>query len=280
MNQNYRAYILLGCMLFAATACGERVERICVTPAPTGASGSEDAFSEIPPIDYLQAAEDIQATWQTGPHSGWLSDPDPENDPECDRCHTPFAKSVSAQPSKLSRTNAEISIDFSAGCRLCHPQISAESKPEVAWMVDVEQAQYKVVDAVDEPCKHCHVAENVDGHLFVQLDGAHAEFMCTGCHDPHTAAASCSSAGCHQPFRAECQPVQTHDKPHTAATCSACHASGDVEIGWDEERQVWHSFFAKQVAGIIELEGRTSHNLQLEAKCERCHTPGELPWDH
>jgi hypothetical protein len=279
MKKKRLAMILLGCILLVTTACGEQVERICETPTPAEGSSSEDELSDSVRTDNPQTSEDIQTMWQAGPHSKWLSGPDPEFGTDCIKCHAPVANFISAQIPTLSRTSARTATDLTADCRLCHPQISAGSRPEVAWLVDVEQAQYAPVDAIDKPCKHCHVASGVNGHLFIHLDGVHADFLCTDCHDSHTTVASCSDAGCHQPFRAECEAIQTHDKPHAAASCSACHASGDVEIGWDEERQAWHSFYAMEVEGMIELEGQTSHDLELEVDCERCHTPGELPWD-
>jgi hypothetical protein len=278
MKKRQLALMLVGVMLFVTTACAERVERFCVTPAPAGGSRSIEAPSETSRTGNLQTSQEVQAIWQTGPHSSWLSDLDLETDPECIKCHTPLAILDPEQLSKLSSSGGEAPAESTAGCMLCHPQKSVEREPGVAWLVVDEEVHYEPIDTIDEPCKRCHVADEVDGHLFVRVEGVHEDFLCTDCHDPHTSAASCSDDGCHQPFQAECDPILTHDKPHASVTCSGCHAAEDVVIKWDADLQAWHSFSPVQDEEQIVLEGQYAHDLTEEVICERCHTPGELPW--
>jgi hypothetical protein len=233
----------------------------------------------VTPTESPTTDEDMRARWVASPHAEWLRLPDPEYEPDCMQCHAPLAILDVEQASGQSLSDKADESSPEPACLLCHPQTTGEHKQDVAWLIDADSAKYEPVATIDESCRGCHVADGVDGHLFIQLEGVHADFLCTDCHDPHTAEAGCSDHGCHQPFRAECEPIQTHDKPHAAASCSACHASGEVEIGWDEDRQVWESFYAVEAEGLIELESHTSHDLDLEVVCERCHTPGDLPWD-
>jgi hypothetical protein len=51
-----------------------------------------------------------------------------------------------------------------------------------------------------------------------------------------------------------------------------------VEIAWDPARGKWHSHIPLSMDGAHSLVGFTSHELALEVACERCHTPGDLPW--
>jgi hypothetical protein len=127
-------------------------------------------------------------------------------------------------------------------------------------------------------CEKCHLAGDVEGHVSVIVTGVHSDYVCTDCHDAHDGSASCTGSGCHQPFQAECEPIQTHDKPHASVSCAGCHSVGDPEIDWDSERELWQTFYPVKQEGDTQFRAFPSHALTLEVVCERCHTPGDLPW--
>jgi hypothetical protein len=163
-------------------------------------------------------------------------------------------------------------------CAVCHPVQGEGVSGQVAWLEDPAGGTYVEVAAPEEVCARCHSNPDLEGHIPVLLGGAHAQKACTDCHDPHDASASCTGSGCHQPFQAECEPISTHDRPHASVSCLGCHASGEHAIGWDEGRGLWVTMVEIEVAGEPKVVPFSSHEVSLEVDCDRCHTPGNLPW--
>jgi hypothetical protein len=163
-------------------------------------------------------------------------------------------------------------------CLVCHPEGDRGDFQKVAWLDIPFTLTYQQLDANWVVCENCHVASGTVDHIPVTVSGVHSGMNCLDCHDPHTAAASCTQAGCHFDFEEACVPVIEHSKPHQAAACQACHASGEYLVNWDQGRELWNLVQTNE-AGQLQRAGFISpHTISLEANCERCHTPGELPW--
>jgi hypothetical protein len=152
------------------------------------------------------------------------------------------------------------------GCAICHQGQPEEIEGEIAWLEVPPALVYSPVQTSTELCEKCHQAGDVEGHLSIKVSGSHLEMTCTDCHDPHDTAANCT----------ECEPVETHDKPHSEASCAACHDADLLPIDWNERDQVWDTV----IRSTADESYRTyaSHALILEVACERCHEPGNHPW--
>lgn len=274
--------LILGSIILSAislTGCAGRVERVCPTPMLAEGSGSDGIESLTVATSTPQPPQVVREAWETGPHARTQVQSEPGFEENCRACHAPLeALSLGSGQSKQDASETPGVVHAAIGCAVCHPQEQGEEGREVARFADWRAGRYEPVESGGELCLGCHVADDLQGHLFVDLSGAHAGFSCTVCHDPHSGAASCTDSGCHQSFGIECEPIQSHDKPHAAVSCSGCHASGDVEIAWDPAREMWHSHLPLGRNGAAALVAFTSHDLSRDVECERCHTPGDLPW--
>lgn len=259
-------------------ACGDRVERICPPTgvSETGGPATGEVKLSVTPTQLTPT--EVGDLWATGPHAHTDVRSEPDFQQSCQDCHAPLIVTGGSTSSTMQDLAAGGQPGVSNGCAVCHPQEPGQESQQVALLDNPETGEYRAVDSGSTLCETCHTGDQPEGHLPIDLQGVHADMSCLDCHDAHTGQASCTGAGCHQPFRAECEPILTHDKPHSTVTCSACHASGEFQIKWDEELQAWHSFFPVEKAGEIQLKGQHAHNLGREVICENCHTPGQLPW--
>jgi hypothetical protein len=267
------------CVVLQLAACGERVERICPTPAPGEAAGVAALAGESEKDSKPSTTVEVRSLWEVGPHADTDVRSEPGYDSGCDVCHAPLQR---LEPgSTLRKIPSGVPTGqppHEAGCAVCHPQEPGKEDKEIAWLSNPLELEYETVESADALCRRCHDAQDLEGHLSIVVAGVHAGTSCTDCHDPHTGSATCTLSGCHQPFRSECEPVPTHDKPHAVVSCSGCHAANVANIDWDPDRALWHSFFLVEKDGEQVLAPHSSHDLSLEVACERCHTPGDLPW--
>ncbi|TET85220.1 MAG: hypothetical protein E3J37_02435 [Anaerolineales bacterium] len=230
--------------------------------------------------------QEIQQAWQIGPHADTFVVTSEGENSVCARCHAPavFIPSMDdvseacltckfeiAPPPPLVPAEEWTNIE----CNVCHfVSKKGEVDPEYAWLLFLQIQEYEEVASSTELCGKCHAEAdfNIPGYKPIFVGGAHADYLCTECHDAHVIAASCGSAGCHD----EIQEIPGHDEDHEAVTCGACHDAGDLEVGPDEDLRVWLTFLPANAEGVS--VPFTSHNTQLEANCERCHYP-DNPWD-
>ena len=275
-----RDYAILAAFVAALplAACGGRVERICPTldAAVEGATLSGNGVPTVSPTPLTPQA--VSENWDSSPHASTDGRERPGFERDCQRCHAPQFVSVGSFMSSEHGSVTGSPSGAANGCAVCHPQDAGQESQHVALLVDSAAGEYQTVDTGDDLCAVCHTVDHPDGHLPIDLRGVHEDLRCLDCHDAHTGKASCTTAGCHPPFQAECEPILSHDKPHSTVTCTACHARGGVQIKWDEEVQAWHSFFPVENAGEVETRAQHAHDLSREIICERCHTPGQLPW--
>ncbi len=66
-------------------------------------------------------------------------------------------------------------------------------------------------------------------------------------------------------------PIEGHDEEHQAVDCVACHDAGNLDVGPWEEQGTWTTFVSMASEGETGTAPFTSHNIQLEAECIRCH---------
>jgi hypothetical protein len=250
-------------------------------PESGGETTSEDPTEEPEEV----SAGDIQRAWQSSPHADTFVEGDNN---ECARCHAPaaFVPSMddlapSCQVCKFEIAPPPATIAegnwTNIECNVCHlVDKNDEVDPEFAWLLFLLINEYEQVDSSTELCGKCHNDPELlelPGHAAVVVGGAHADFSCTECHDAHSTTASCAAAGCHDVLT---EGTSGHDETHESVSCVACHDADGMAVGPDEELGAWITFLPPDLEGVS--YPFTSHNLQLEALCDRCHYP-DNPWD-
>lgn len=269
-------------MLLAAcgllSGCG-KPRPACATEPP--AAGSTPQATEVA-LD----PEQVQLLWEAGPHASSQAFENNGEDGSCARCHAleswaptevelplSWSQAGIAPGTTLARAQGEWSP---VGCAVCHQGEPEAIEGEIAWLEVPPALVYSPVESVTELCEKCHLAGDVENHLSVAVSGSHVEMTCTDCHDPHDGTASCTGSGCHEPFTLECEPIETHDKPHMEASCAACHDADGLDIDWNDADQAWDTVIRDATGGGY--RPYASHALVLQVACERCHEPGNHPW--
>jgi len=275
---------ILACACLAG--CGSKARPECATEvAPSeGEAGITDLViaATASPLD----TDQVQILWEAGPHAHSQVFENATQDVSCARCHapeswTPAAREVPASWSQAGVSLASLTASAQpvwspVGCAVCHSGDPETIEGEIAWLDVPSALLYSAVETSTELCQKCHLAGEVEDHLSIVVSGSHQEMSCTDCHAPHDTTASCTGSGCHEVFAAECEPIETHDKPHKEASCAACHDADGLAIDWNESDQVWDTVVPSSMEG--EYRTYASHALILEVACERCHEPGNHPW--
>lgn len=259
------------------------------TPKSESAGGSENGSSEGKSDQELIA--DAQQKWETSPHASTFIVDDNNQNNTCARCHAPInwmptlddiPESCQACKFELAPPPPFIPENEWAGitCLYCHEQDKkGVVQSEVMWLEIPALEEYASVETYAEICLKCHDTSNIPDHGEVSVAGDHAGMLCTDCHPPHSATASCDSADCH-PADPAADPIQGHDDDHQNVSCAACHDSAGWEVGPDEESGIWttyspwsHEIKVGEADSIIEtgLIPFTSHEIVLEVNCDRCH---------
>jgi hypothetical protein len=96
-------------------------------------------------------------------------------------------------------------------CSVCHRVEGENFDAQVTWLNPIT-GYHETLTSTTALCEKCHRdSESGLSHTRQLGDGAHADFVCTDCHDPHSTKASCTSSGCH------------HITVTNNAECSECH---------------------------------------------------------
>jgi len=159
----------------------------------------------------------------------------------------------------------------SVQCNICHRVKKGEVDPQYAWLAIPPIDDYEDLASTTELCVKCHVEVDVEGHMSVEVAGAHADYTCTQCHDAHATTATCATADCHPDVMEPSASIPGHDEDHQSVACWACHDADGLEIGIDEQG-IWTTVVGES------QEPFASHNTVKEALCERCHFSGN-PWE-
>ncbi len=275
---NHRNNLLTALVIFLMTilsACGGSGRPQC-EPTP----GADDSAAANP-TSTPQSPEEIRALWSSGPHADTQVLSEDGQNEDCATCHDrlnwiPSKSSNSTVGSKwASSPSTEPVLDEGAvTCEICHEGEPGEG--EIAWLADPPMHVYEEVMGPTQLCIKCHLENDTEGHLGISVMGPHIDFECVDCHNSHDTTSSCTDSGCHSPFAQECEPIQTHDKPHAEVTCSACHDATGMTIAWNEAYSAWDTFI--EVGEDAASRSITSHQLAPEVDCDRCHEPGNHPW--
>jgi hypothetical protein len=275
-------FVLIALFFICLVACQSRPD--CESVLAT-ATASASATGTPAPLTELQA----QNQWQSSQHANSFVEDGANSNSSCARCHSPLdwqpvsdELPASWQLAGLSGVDQGFTIsesEWSAiACEVCHPHKVEGIFDEIAWLAIPPLMDYQDITDARSLCMKCHLQEGEQNHKSLIFKGVHQDHLCTDCHDAHSARASCTS-GCHQPFAQECEEIQTHDKPHSDVTCSACHDALGLTIGWNEDIEKWDTFIGGDPREMEDAEPFTSHAIELEVDCDRCHAPGDHPWD-
>jgi hypothetical protein len=228
----------------------------------------------------------IQVAWESSPHADtFILDANGQNN-TCARCHAPinwlpamedlpescFACKFELEPPPPTIAEGEW-VDVP--CKICHRVDKKDNvQPEVVWLEIAPLDEYIAVTSPSELCLKCHAAADLPGHTTVEVGGAHPRYECTKCHSAHDTKASCDTPGCHvEPT----SPIPGHDTDHQTVSCVACHDGSGMEVGPDDVTSTWTTFITRSTEGGEERFAFTSHQVVLEAKCDRCHFASN-PW--
>jgi hypothetical protein len=289
-NSHWVVVITTLVLALALSHCGKGPREGCDSEGTT--SKDRIQSTHIAPL-FTETPQDpvsVETIWGASPHAATYVVAREKTNNACAKCHSPLNWTPISKEIPDSGIDTQIDTDPTTtliaetewqdiGCSVCHPDEKNNIKGDIAWLESALTGEYSEVDSSTALCQKCHLAEEVEGHYSLYVEGSHSEFLCTDCHDPHSTAATCSSIACHEPFAAECEKIETHDKPHAEVSCSACHDNGEPQIKWNEEHQAWDTFRLSLRGNPMEYEPYTSHNLALEVDCDRCHAPGDHPWD-
>jgi len=258
---------------------------------------SSDEASSVS-VEVEAEPPDIDGAWHSSPHANaFVVDADGNNNP-CARCHAPVdwmpsmddlpescfvCKFELEEPPSYIQEEAWVSIP----CQVCHEvDKKGEVQPEYSWLEIAALEEYASVVTPTELCMKCHDVVNVPEHGIVQVGGAHEGYECTECHDAHDTTASCGTSDCHEDVIEPVTPIAGHDDDHRDVSCVACHDAAGMEVGPSEALGYWITFApwtyefsiseteTNTETGIVAF---TSHNLILDASCERCHFT-DNPW--
>ena len=279
IDGNHPIIFLLLCLILLA-AC--QVQDASVSDLPPTVWGG----TAVPPHP------EQQAKWENSPHADTYA---MEKGPNtyCAKCHSPGnwdpAATIDPPPNCVScKFSFEDSPRIAAGnplvaksewvdigCNVCHRAQGDYVEPEIAWL-DTATGYYETVADVTALCEKCHLDNETLRHKRELSGGAHADYLCTECHDAHDTQANC--ADCHQ--EAMSDPLANHsqyDETHPSLTCVACHDGSGLEVQPIENQGVWVTFRTTELMGRSSSKPYQSHVIQRTVNCQRCHYANN-PW--
>ncbi|MBC8496275.1 MAG: hypothetical protein ISS57_02695 [Anaerolineales bacterium] len=246
-----------------------------------------ESASEPDPVD--PAA--IEAAWVSSPHADAFVLDVAGNNNTCAQCHAPvnWLPSMDDLPESCFACKFELedppplipeSEWVSIPCNVCHKVDKKDNiLPEYAWLEIAPLGEYAEVATTTELCQKCHREIDLPEHELVQLGAAHADYVCTDCHNAHDTMASCGAVDCHADADViePATPLAGHDEDHQLVSCVACHDADGLEVGLSEDLGLWTTFAQGSSGEGAAPIAYASHNIVLEAPCERCHF-ADNPW--
>ena len=272
-------------LLFSLGISGCQKRLSCESVEATATAAARMVGTPVP-----VALREIEMRWEAGVHAQTYVENETGANSSCAQCHAPLEwQPLSSElppawvQAGLKGLSAPIAIAESnwpdVGCEVCHPQPRDQITGEISWLSIPSKSIYELRDTSSHLCLTCHLPAPGGDHTPLVFEGVHSELTCTDCHDAHDGSASCGTTTCHQPFAEECEAIETHDNPHRVVTCSGCHDGLGLPIGWNEEQEKWDTFTGGDPQIASEADVFSSHALVLEVDCDRCHAPGDHPWD-
>ena len=256
------------------------------TPGESTAPPAEETDTE--PVSQGAIESDSAQALPTPlpPEDGWLTSVHADSfvmtedgvNSTCARCHSPvnWVPTMDDMPESCYVCKFEIDPPppvikeeewEHVPCKVCHQVKKDEVQAEFAWLEIAAIEEYAEVASSTELCLKCHGEVDIPDHRPIQVSAVHADITCTECHDAHATTATCSNSDCHEVLAS----IPGHDEDHQAVSCMACHDADELQVGPDEQEGIWVTSLEQAGAPY------TSHNVQLEAPCDRCHYP-DNPW--
>ncbi len=250
---------------------------------------TEEVSVNEPVEDAEKQVADPEAAWSSSPHADTFVLDAEDNNNTCARCHAPvnWQPSMDELPESCFTCKFELEdpppyisesdwVDIP--CFVCHEKDKKDNiQPEYTWLEIAATEEYAKVDTPTELCQKCHNEAELPGHVVSQLGGAHGEYECTDCHDAHDTVASCGDVDCHGDVVEPAESIAGHDEDHQLVSCEACHDGDALVVGPSEEDGIWRTYVAVPSGDTEKTVSYTSHNIMLDAPCERCHF-AENPW--
>jgi hypothetical protein len=254
------------------------------------------SVAELLPIELVETAvpthPEQQTKWENGPHADTYA---MEKGPNtyCAKCHAPAnwdpAATVDRPPNCVScKFPFEASPRIAAGnplvaeaewadigCNVCHRVQDGVVEAEIAWL-DTATGYYEMIANATALCEKCHLDNETLRHKRELGSGAHADFVCTECHDAHDTQANCID--CHQETLANSLTSHSeYDETHPSLTCVACHDGSGLQAQPIENQGVWVTFRTTELMGRTSSKPYQSHAIQRTVNCQRCHYANN-PW--
>lgn len=153
-------------------------------------------------------------------------------------------------------------------CDVCHRPVGDSYDKGIAFW-NQKTGHYVAVDSVKELCGKCH--EGQHGFRVIEeqdASPAHQGWECTRCHGAHGSPSKCSD--CHNERVG--LGAYEHSR-HKQINCTACHDAGGLSIWLETNPESPHYEEYVPVRFAHTMTSWSSHNLQLEVSCGRCHHP-------
>lgn len=275
-------------------ACTSRVDtNISDAPATEVEQSESEKTEEVSGNDLIEGSEkqevDPEAAWLSSSHADTFVVDAEGNNNTCARCHAPvnWVPSMDELPESCFACKFELEdpppyisesdwVDIP--CYVCHEKDRKDNiQPEYTWLEIAATEEYAKVDTPTELCQKCHNVAELSDHAVSQLGGAHSDYECTDCHDAHDTVASCGSVNCHENVVEPAESIAGHDDDHQLVSCEACHDGGGLVVGPSEQDGIWETYVTVPSGDTEKTVSYTSHNIILDAPCERCHF-AENPW--
>jgi len=252
----------------------------------------KDSDESLPGVGDAEPGPDpaaIEVAWSSSPHANTFVLDTAGNNNACAQCHAPinWVPSIDDLPESCFTCKFELeeppplipeSEWMNVPCNVCHKVDKKDNiLPEYAWLEIAPLGEYAEVATTTELCQKCHREIDLPEHELVQVGGAHADYVCTDCHNPHDMKASCGAIDCHEDVIEPVTPLAGHDEDHQLVSCVACHDADGLEVGFHEDLGLWTTFAPGSFGEGATPVAYTSHNIVLEAPCERCHFAAN-PW--
>jgi len=247
---------------------------------PVATEGSVDMIDMIP------------SYWQVSAHAQtYVVNADGENS-ACTQCHAPvnYVPPLDEIPDSCFVCKFEVSVPpplidqdvwTNINCNICHETDRKRNiLPEYKWLEVPILLEYAEVATSTELCLKCHVQSDLPGHKpQPNLANAHADMVCSDCHDAHNLEAGCSTGDCHADVLAGGETIEGHDQDHQLVSCVACHQTGGLPFGMTDDSGEWLPLISiTPIGSDPDLVTYSSHDIVRESACDRCHFSGN-PWD-
>lgn len=289
----------------------ETVE-VTVIVEPT-AVPTEEPAEPTPPPDHSA----IVAAWEESPH-GNTYDLGKGPNTYCSRCHSPQNwdpdATVDRPPNCVTckfPTDSELRIattmDFveeedwvGITCETCHMMEDGVVQEGIAWLSPLT-GEYMTVNTPNQLCTNCHLTSQgvsatggrgVTHEIYLGgsahknwaglLDTERRPEYCSDCHDPHTQQPK-ACIDCHEINETEHAKGEYPAMADTV-TCMACHEASGMDVAPHPDEAmggIWVPVVSEMSrSGELTTQAVTSHSIQWEVPCDRCHFEGnahELP---